>query len=333
MNLQGNEFVRILCLGILLPVLLFLAVLVMREKDRDKIPQEGSGPTQSSTSAATPQNKMEISVLYGGRQQSMELEDYLIGVVLAEMPASFELEALKAQAVAARTYTIKHCTKDARHGSNTICTDHTCCQAYIDPRDYVSGGGSWSSVERVQQAVSETAGLVLMYGQELIVATYFSCAGGITEDAAAVWGQDYPYLQSVTSPGEEDTVFFTDSKTFTADEFQTALGIRLKGPVGAWFGEVSFTQGGGVEKQVIGGVAYRGTTLRTLLGLRSTAFIVSVADDTITFHTRGYGHRVGMSQYGANAMAKAGKDCQQILTHYYTGTRVVQYFEEIGKNS
>ncbi len=319
-------------LGVLLPVLLLLIVFAVDKNDGVKDPSKGNDQTTSSTDAASPQKTLEISVLYGGQTQSMELEAYLVGVVLAEMPASFELEALKAQAVAARTYTIKHCTQDGRHGENTICTDHTCCQAYIDPRDYVSGGGSWSSVERVQQVVTDTAGQVLVYDRELIMATYFSCAGGITEDAVAVWGQDLPYLQSVISPGEEDTVFYTDAKTFTAQEFQTALGIRLTGPIGTWFGDVTFTDGGGVKTLTIGGVSYRGTTLRTLLGLRSTAFSVSVADDTVTFHTRGYGHRVGMSQYGANAMAKAGKHYQQILTHYYTDTEIVHYFEENENN-
>ena len=328
MNLQGNDFLRVLCLGGLLPVLLLLAVLLLGTKDGPQTLPSTGGQTTPSTQGQSQNPGQQLSVLYGGQTQEMELETYLVGVVLAEMPASFELEALRAQAVAARTYTVKHCREDARHGTNTICTDHACCQAYIDPRDYVSGGGSWTSVERVQQAVADTAGEVLVYDGELIVATYFSCAGGVTEDAVAVWGQDVPYLQSVISPGEEDTVFFTDSKTFTAEQFQSALGVRLKGPVGNWFGDVTFTNGGGVDTLVIGGVAYRGTTLRTLLELRSTAFSVSVADDTVTFHTRGYGHRVGMSQYGANAMAKAGKTYQQILTHYYTGTEVVHYSVE-----
>lgn len=255
----------------------------------------------------------------------MELENYLVGVVLAEMPASFATEALRAQAVAARTYTVRHCHSDLRHGKNTICTDHTCCQAYTDPGDYVRAGGSWSAVERVRQAVTDTTGQVLMYEGELIVATYFSCAGGLTEDAAAVWGQDVPYLQSVPSPGEEAAAFFTDSKTFSAQELQSALGVRLTGPVSTWFGNVTFTEGGGVETIVIGGVAYRGTTVRTLLQLRSTAFSVSFSEDAVTFHTRGYGHRVGMSQYGADAMASAGKTYQEILAHYYTGTQIVQY--------
>lgn len=314
---------RLVCMGVMLPVLLCLTVF--------RLDRQTAAPTNPSTGGEiTPPQEDEpvqhtLSVLYGGSPRQMELEVYLIGVVLAEMPASFQPDALRAQAVAARTYTIKHCQEDLRHGYNTICSDHTCCQAYIDPRDYVSSGGSWSCVERVRQAVADTSGEVLVYEGELIVATYFSCAGGLTEDAAAVWGQDVPYLQSVPSPGEETASYYTDSKTFTAQQLQTALGIRLKGPVSSWFGEVTFTDGGGVYTMEIGGVAYRGTTLRTLLELRSTAFSVSFHDGTVTFHTRGFGHRVGMSQYGANAMAEQGRTYREILAHYYLGTEIVQY--------
>ena len=323
MNFHDQNLFRLVCVGVMLPLLLFLTVV--------QLDREMTSPIQPSTGAETtpsqPNEQLQpmLSVLYGGSVQKMELESYLVGVVLAEMPASFEPQALRAQAVAARTYTIKHCQEDLRHGENIICTEHSCCQAFIDPRDYVRDGGSWSSVERVRQAVTDTVGQVLVYDGELIVATYFSCAGGLTEDAAAVWGQEVPYLQSVPSPGEEKATYYIDSKTFTAQQFQTALGIRLKGEVSSWFGEVTFTDGGGVKTMEIGGVSYRGTTLRTLLELRSTAFSVSFQDDTVTFHTRGFGHRVGMSQYGANAMAEEGRTYQEILAHYYCGTEIVHY--------
>lgn len=323
MNFQGKDLLKVVCLGAVLPVLLCIMVLQLGREDASASNPSTEGETVPPHGEEPAQRR--VSVLYGITSREMELETYLVGVVLAEMPASFEPQALRAQAVAARTYTIKHCQEDLRHGDNTICTDHTCCQAYIDPRDYVSSGGSWSSVERVQQAVMDTVGEVLIYDGKLIVATYFSCAGGLTEDAAAVWGQDVPYLQSVPSPGEEAAAYYTDSKTFTLQQFQTALGIRLKGPVSSWFGEVTFTDGGGVNTMEIGGVQYRGTTLRTLLELRSTAFSVSFQNDTVTFYTRGYGHRVGMSQYGANAMAETGKSYQEILTHYYTGAQIVHY--------
>lgn len=323
MNFQGKVLIRQLALGGLLPALVLLAVVLL-------LPQRPapSEPSAGATTAPTEPEQAELvlSVLSGDSCQAMPLEEYLLGVVLGEMPASFASQALQAQAVAARTYTLKQCISVRRHGENTLCTDHTCCQAYTDPRDYVAAGGSWSSVERVRNAVESTAGQVLQFDGELIYATYFSCAGGQTEAAVAVWGQDYPYLQSVPSPGEEGATWFTDEKTFTSQQLQQALAVRLDGSVRSWFGDVTFTDGGGVDRIEIGGVSYRGVTIRSLLGLRSTAFTVSFSGDSVTFHTRGYGHRVGLSQYGANAMALEGYDYCQILSHYYPGTVLVQYW-------
>lgn len=325
MNEQRNNFLRIVSIGVLLPILLLCVVALLGQSNAGGLQDQ----TQATLPTAGEQMQLELTVLFADGEEHMDLETYLFGVVLGEMPANFEPDALRAQAVAARTYTLKKCMEGSTHGKNTICTDHTCCQAYTDPSDYVASGGSENSLLRVKQAVEDTAGQVLVYDGELIMATYFSCAGGVTEDAVAVWGQEYPYLQSVPSPGEEDATYYTDSKTFTAEQFQKALGIRLEGKVEKWFGEATYTDGGGVETLPICGIPYRGTTLRTLLGLRSTAFTVTVINGNITFQTRGSGHRVGMSQYGANAMAKTGKNYVEILTHYYTNTEIVQYSDEM----
>lgn len=307
-------------MGLLLPVLLLsVVVLVGQPTTGDPVPE---------TTLPLPQPEpqpMVLTVLSGENSRQMELETYITAVVLGEMPASFETDALRAQAVAARTYTLKRCIEGHRHGANTICTDYTCCQAYKDPSDYISEGGSPEAVEKVRQAVADTDGEVLVYDGSLIVATYFSCAGDATEDAVAVWGEDYPYLRSVDSPGEQDAVYYTDSKCFTPEQLTTALELPLEGAVESWFGQISYTSGGGVDTMVIGGKTFRGTQLRSLLELRSAAFTVSVENGQILFRTKGFGHRVGMSQYGANAMAKSGKDYRQILTHYYTGVRIVQY--------
>lgn len=324
MNKQEKDFLRIVSIGVLLPILLLCVVVLMGQTDTADFKDQ----TQTTQPTAG-EPMLRLTVLFEDEEKSIDLETYLLGVVLGEMPASFELDALRAQAVAARTYTLKKCMDGSSHGQNTICTDHTCCQAYTDPEYYVANGGSEAFVGRVQQAVEDTAGQVLVYEGELIMATYFSCAGDTTEDAVAVWGQEYPYLQSVPSPGEEDATYYTDSKTFTAEQFQKALGIRLEGKVDKWFGKATYTDGGGVETLLICGIPYRGTTLRTLLGLRSTAFTVTVINGNITFQTKGYGHRVGMSQYGANAMAKTGKNYVEILTHYYTGAEIVQYSDEM----
>lgn len=329
MSIDQREFLRKVSIGFLLPVLLLGVVILLGQQKPISTPEQ---PSDTQSQVQQPEG-ITITVLFDGEKRNMDLDTYLLGVVLGEMPAGFEADALRAQAVAARTYTLKKCTQGNVHGKNMICTDHPCCQAYTDPVDYVASGGSWASVERVRQCVEETTGQVLVYDGALIYATYFSCAGDSTEAAVAVWGQDYPYLQAVDSPGEEDALFYTEQKTFSAEAFQQALGIRLEGAVESWFGQPSYTAGGGIDTLPICGIPYRGTTLRTLLQLRSTAFAVSVKNGTIIIQTKGYGHRVGMSQYGANAMAQAGKSYEQILAHYYLGTEIVQYNDEQPTNN
>ena len=156
----------------------------------------------------------------------------------------------------------------------------------------------------------------------LIDATYFSCSGGRTEDAVAVWGTDIPYLQTVESPGEEEAAVYTDLVEFTPEEFMARLGVSLPGVPSSWFGSVQYTQGGGVKTILICGQEYEGTDLRMQLGLRSTAFTIEVRDSRIYISTRGFGHRVGMSQYGADAMGRAGAHYQEIIAHYYQGVHV-----------
>ena len=303
-------------MGMVLPGLLLLfgvSLLQLQQKQKQEQLQNPE-PTVSMKAIS-----YVISVRDGDLEMQKDLEEYLVGVVLAEMPASFELEALKAQAVVARTYTMRANATGGKHGDGSVCTDYACCQAYIDPTEYVQRGGTQENLEKIRWAVGSTAGEILTYEGNLIEATYFSCSGGSTEDAMAVWGTDYPYLQSVDSPGEEHAAHYSDTVTYTPDQFRSALGVSLSGSPGTWFGEVTYTEGGGVDTMVIGRKTYRGTELRQKLGLRSTAISVSVGD-TITITTKGYGHRVGMSQYGADAMALEGKDYPQILSHYYQGT-------------
>ena len=258
-----------------------------------------------------------------GNLQQMSLREYLVGVVLAEMPADFEPEALKAQAVVARTYTRKR-MEGSKHSGASVCMDPGCCQGFRSGEEYLSQGGRASSVEKIRSAVADTDGLVLRYDGKLIDATYFSCSGGTTEDAVAVWGQDVPYLQSVESPGEEEAPRFTDSVTFSPAQLAGKLGLSADGDPREWFGSVTYTDGGGVESMIIRGQSFTGTQLRQKLGLRSTAFSVQASADAIIITTRGFGHRVGMSQYGAQAMARAGSTYAEILAHYYTGAELVR---------
>lgn len=260
-----------------------------------------------------------INVLTDNGIKEMVLEEYLVGVLLREIPGDFHMEAQKAQAVVARTYTLRTTMFKEKHPSNAICTDPGCCQGFRDPTEYLLSGGNQKRIILANEAILQTSGEVLIYQDMPIDATYFSCSGGQTEDALSVWGVDVPYLQSVSSPGEETAVHYWDSVQFTLEAFQKAIGQKLAGSPNNWFGAATYTKGGGVESMLIGGRKYTGTELRTLLGLRSTAFSFSVTNDIITVTTRGFGHRVGMSQYGAQAMALNGKSYEQILMHYYPG--------------
>lgn len=263
-----------------------------------------------------------------GHIEEQNLEDYLVGAVLGEIPADFEEEALKAQAVAARTYTRKTMVTGGKHGGGLLCREAGCCQAYWDPEDFLAGGGSPQELETLRWAVWETDDQVLTYDGELIEATFFSCSGGRTEDAVAVWGRVYPYLRATDSPGEEEARYFRDSRSFSRQELEAALGITLPRDPDDWLGETVYTSGGGVETWTIAGKAFTGVEVRKRLGLRSAAFRAKVEGDGLTFETRGYGHRVGLSQYGAQAMAQAGKSYGEILLHYYPGTEMVKYVEK-----
>ncbi len=305
--------------GKILAAILFAVILpslmLYRFRPVDKQPSIDT-PTEETTVSSGPEKSAVITLLREGETSSVDLEDYITGVVLAEMPAAFEMEALKAQAVVARTFALKKAGA-SKHPNADVCADPGCCQAYLPVSEYLSAGGKKEDAEKVVRAVADTKGKVLTYQGQLIEATYFSCSGGRTEDAAAVWGSDVPYLQSVDSPGEEKATHYTDTVTYTAKEFL----VRLQLPEGKIsIDAVSYTDGGGVDQMTVNGKTYSGTQLRKLLGLRSTAFMITVVGDSTVITTKGFGHRVGMSQYGADAMAVQGSLYPEILEHYYPGT-------------
>lgn len=256
--------------------------------------------------------------------EEMELESYVIGVILGEVSPDFHGEALKAQAVAARTYALYCIEILQKHSTGAVCKDYHCCQAFCEPEEFLRKGGTVQQLNKVMDAVGDTSGEILNYNKKLICSTYFASSGGQTEDALEVWGKSYPYLKSVESPGEEDCGYFSKQVSFTSSDFQDALGVCLTGSPSSWFGIVKYTAGGGVDLMRIGGRLYTGTELRNLLKLRSTIMTITAADDKIIIDTKGYGHRVGMSQHGANAMAEDGNDYRKILEHYYSGTLLHQ---------
>ena len=326
MNMKANlkSVLLAICMGILLPAFMFFVTEKIYLRNVEK-PKKTTSTLPSNMEENMPYES-EIWVLHtDGTVKQMDMEDYLTGVLLGELPSDFEMEALKAQAVVARTYALKRNADDNKHEAGAVCMDAACCQSYCSEADYLARGGTITAVNKARNAVKDTKGLVLTYHGAFIEATYFSCSGGRTEDALAVWGTDIPYLQSVDSPGEEQAIHYMDIVEFSAKEFIKRLNINPDTAPTTWIGKTTYTQGGGVATIQIAGKVFKGTEMRKLLGLRSTAFTIHATEDKIIISTKGFGHRVGMSQYGAEAMAVNGCDFREILNHYYPGTSLETY--------
>jgi len=266
-------------------------------------------------------------LLDDGSVAELTLADYLWRVVAAEMPASFEPEALKAQAVCARTYTLWKQGAGLHGEEADLCANSACCQACLDP---ARGAEKWGSQEgeyreKIARAVSETDGQVLTYEGAPIQALFFSSSTHSTEDAAAVWGSSLPYLVPVDSPEGEEVPNYRTTVTVTAEEMKKlakAAGATLGKDPGTWISAVSYTSSGRVAELKFGNITLSGGGARSLFSLRSACFTVEEEGGLFTFSVTGYGHGVGMSQYGANAMAAQGSSWQEIVTHYYTGISI-----------
>lgn len=299
--MKDHRFIYSVFMVLVIPMLLFS--LLPNQTEKEDLPLET--PEQAQTAEnSTPLVRVQMA----DSIRCLELDAYVACVLSGEMPAEFETEALKAQAVAIRTYTLRR-LGSSKHPDADVCVDPSCCQAFTEPAG-----------ERAVQAVRDTRNVVLTYEGKLIDATYFSCSGGRTEDAVAVWGSDVPYLQSRPSPGEESAKPYVRSISIDSDELLKKLGLDEDQPL--TLGEVTYTEGGGVATIEICETIFEGTQFRNSLRLSSTSFQIQPLGDTVVITTKGNGHRVGLSQYGAQAMARNGSDYRQILQHYYLGVTV-----------
>ena len=271
-----------------------------------------------------------IRVLVGDQVETMNLGDYLWGVLAAEMPAAFEEEALKAQAVAARSETLYRQTNpSANHPNADVCTDYTCCQAYLTAEEAEAKWGTLAEeyTEKLRRAVSATDGVVVKYEGEIVQAVFHSSSDGHTLAASEVWGGDLPYLQEVSSPEGEEVPNYYSVVTVDPEAFRQTILSEVPDAVlgedpAAWEINLNYNDNGTLTTVTVGGQALAATRVRTLFGLRSARFTVEIGAEGVTFYVTGYGHGVGMSQYGANAMAKEGKTYMEILNWYYTGVTV-----------
>ena len=332
--------VRAAVLGVALLAFLFLLPMRLlpgevREKEPEPtatLPVVESSPVPEAVEPVAGWDEGErIRLLtVEGTVEEMSLRDYLWGVTAAEMPASFELEALKAQTVAARTYCqYQRSAGEEKHPGADVCGDYTCCQAYLTREQATAGWGvdAWRYADKIDRAVAETDGLFCLYEGEPIDAVFFSSAAGRTVDAVAVWGTEVPYLRGVDSPEGTEVPGWQTVVTLTPGEFREKLlgaypQAELSGEPEGWIRDLVADEAGLVLSVRLGGVELSGGQVRSLFGLRSAHFTVQAMEEEVTFQVTGYGHGVGMSQYGANAMAREGKSFQEILEWYYTGTKV-----------
>lgn len=269
-----------------------------------------------------------------GEIEELNIDEYLYGVVSSEMPASYEMEALKAQAIVARTYTIYQCINNStKHENADICDNYACCQAWISKEERLS---KWSEEEReanwdkIVQAVDETSGKIITYNGTPINAFFHSNSGGITESSVNVWGGiEYPYLKSVETSGEDGYSQYQSEVTFTKEELINKIKEKHK-EIQIDFNQTNcieileYTTSGRVKTIKFGNIQFAGTEARTILGLKSTNFTFAINDNKIIFSVIGYGHGVGMSQTGADSLAKSGSNAEEIIKHFYTDVEITE---------
>lgn len=254
-----------------------------------------------------------------GDIEEIPLEKYVLGVVAGEMPATFNIEALKAQAVASRTYALKK----AENNKEYDVEDGTVNQVYIDDDKMKE---KWQdnfdeNYQKIKKAQEETKGEVLLYNNELIDAMFFSTSNGYTENSEDVFSSSLPYLVSVESNWDKtESPVFSSSKEITKKEFLFNVGLSDSNTIDIT--NIEKTSTGRVKNITINNKVFKGTQIRNIFGLKSTSFTINVKNDMVTFEVNGYGHGVGMSQYGANGMAKEGYGYQEILKYYYQNSEI-----------
>lgn len=276
-------------------------------------------------------NKIKLLHTESGQIEELDLDTYLYGVVASEMPANFEMEALKAQAIVARTYTIYQLKNGGKHENIAdMCDSSLCCQAWISKENRLA---RWEENYReeywnkIVNSVNETKGKFILYNNEPINALFHSNSGGKTELSINVWGGSFPYFQTVETSGEENYSSYRSEVEISKDELikkmldkYSDFKIDFKTPDCIKITE--YTDTGRAKNILIGNKNISGVEARTLLGLKSTNFTFEILDDKVKFTVIGYGHGVGLSQCGSDALAKQGKNYQEIIKHYYKDVEI-----------
>ena len=332
-----NKYLIYIFLFILI-VIVFPAICTKRrnikaEEHKDTLNQDSKNIVEGISYDYSKYGRVKLLHKKNGQIEEIAIDEYLYGVVSAEMPANYELEALKAQAVAARTYTVYQISNNkGKHDDADMCDDYTCCQAWISKDDRMK---KWNENKRennwnkIVKAVNSTAGKIITYKGEVINAFFHSNSGGKTEFASNVWsgGKDFPYLQSVETSGEDGYTQYNSEVIISKKDLLEKIRKEYK-DIQINFNEkesikiLEYTESGRVKTVKIGNIEIAGTKVRSMLNLKSTNFSIKLDKDNIVFSVIGYGHGVGMSQTGADSMAKQGNNYEEILKHFYTGIEI-----------
>lgn len=325
-------FLYILCLVLLCFLIPILFTKRNNTTSQTAVVEETKENTEKVTYDYEKYNTIKLLHTKTGEVEELELDEYLLGVVSSEMPASFENEALKAQAVVARTYTMYKIVNGSKHENADICDDSTCCQAWISKEDRLN---KWKEEERnsnwakIENAVYTTKGKIITYNNEPINAFFHSNSGGTTDTATAVWGgTNYPYLQAVQTSGEDTYSQYNSELTVTKEEFVSKIkeyhsDLEIDFSLENQIEILGYTEGERIKNIKIGNLELSGVEIRTIFGLKSAKFNINIEGDEIKFTVIGYGHGVGMSQTGADSMAKQGSNYEEIIKHYYIGVEII----------
>jgi len=322
--------------------LLFLFGLFAGIRASSVQPSQGVLPLPNLSGTGYPILRIDVFYETDSKVFSLNLEDYVKGVVASEMPASFHPEALKAQAILARTYAVRKMQifggTPSLPGKADVTSNPSKDQAW-NPEQVIKERwglvGTWLNWPKIEKAVQETRGLILTYKGLPAEALYHSTCGGMTEAAKDVWGNDVPYLKSVVCPYCQASPYSKPTRVTVSvrdvSNSMASLGVTVPAARVSQSGILAVTSlspTGRVKEIAVSGKSMRGVEFRSALGLKSTKFTWSVKGDQVVFQVSGYGHGVGLCQYGADGAGKQGKTFAEILSHYYPGTSVAGIFEE-----
>ena len=264
-----------------------------------------------------------------GIVEEIPLDEYIVNVVAAEMPVDYELEALKAQAIVARTYTMYKITCDKKHENADICDDFNCCQAWISKEDRFN---KWDDRKqenwnKLVQAVNETKGKYILYDNKVINAFFHSNSSGKTEKPEDVWGGSLPYLDVVETSGEENYTSYKSEVIVSKKDFVNVLkdkfdSFEIDFKSNDCIKIIDYTDSGRIKKIRIGNIVFSGTDIRKYFSLKSTNFSVEISGNDIIFNVLGYGHGVGLSQTGSDALAKNGFTADEIIKQFYKNIEI-----------